>query len=530
MPIINELREMFGIEYDSTYNYNYFYQLYLGDIQGFHNYTSYVNGKEQNCKRESLHFGKTVCEYMANLINSANVEFNFDNIDDKETFLYELKENKFIENYQNFLETVFAIGSGVITTLPSEFGVDISFIPGNQMLIQSTNGKRVNGVVIFSQDIVNTIVDGKPKEYYLTFVQNIKRLDRKTTSVENYLFKSEDENYLGDLLDASELKKRKGVDPSGTIVSEKDLFYIYTVQSISNPSNSLLRHPSILSIIDDELKNLDIAYDNMINEINVSRKRMFIADTLMTTTPNSPACANGGVQEGVKYFDPNNEYYQLFVGDDERANNLLQVVDTDIRIKEYKNTIDTIIRLIANKLNIDGDELSVNISSTPRTATEVVMLRNKTFTTKERYNKVFRRNLVSIFETISMLLGVSTPEIEFDYTEIETTNERNARLYNEVVGNIISKKQYLREVYNYSNEKIDEIFRELNTQVRVENHIFNNSEKKENENIMNDFKSQAIEQNKNIVSGKSESVDIDTNIPQEATISGENNSLKGGIL
>nr|DAI83907.1 MAG TPA: hypothetical protein [Caudoviricetes sp.] len=30
--------------------------------------------------------------------------------------------------------------------------------------------------------------------------------------------------------------------------------------------------------------------------------------------------------------------------------------------------------------------------------------------------------------------------------------------------------------------------------------------------------------------GKSESVDIDTNIPQEATISGENNSLKGGIL
>lgn len=131
-----------------------------------------ADGTTKRCERLTLNMPKKVCEDYAKLLWSEKVQIRLDNKANTEQLLNILnsKENNFKVNFPNFLEKVYALGTGVTVEYKKEGKTIIDYIDGDVVLpFEFTNG-YINGLVTVSRWEKGTESD---KRYYthLTYHQ-----------------------------------------------------------------------------------------------------------------------------------------------------------------------------------------------------------------------------------------------------------------------------------------------------------------------------------------------------------------------
>lgn len=218
----------------------------------------------------------------------------------------------------------------------------------------------------------------------------------------------------------------------------------------------------------DTIRALDIAFDSLIMEMKLGRKRIIVPASAVRYVRD----AQGRPQ---RYFDSDDEVFEALNVDSAEQ---LKIQDNTVslRIDEHIKAINGLLNILSMQIGLSEGALSFDLAKGMKTATEVISENSKTFRTV----KLMQRPIAqSIRELVDEILDVSYAyDVHFvhegvDYRiadlidrgyEVNVTfddsiiQDRSADLAEGLTllqNGLISKKTYLTEYYGYTTERAD---------------------------------------------------------------------------
>ena len=164
---------------------------YRGNVNDFHYFTmKMADGVDKQCERLTMNMPKKVCEDFAKLLWSEKVQIKLDKKKNTEKLLEVLdsKENNFKVNFPDFLERVFALGTGVTVEYKKDSRTLIDFIDGDVVIPYKYTNSYINGLITISRFTKG--IDLK-KKYYTHITYHEFNGDKYTKLNELYVSKDE---------------------------------------------------------------------------------------------------------------------------------------------------------------------------------------------------------------------------------------------------------------------------------------------------------------------------------------------------
>ncbi len=353
-----------------------------------------------------------------------------------------LQDNRFTERFPAFLESVFALGGGVVKVFWDD-GVKLDFVTADCFVPTEWDGRHISGGAFASR------ITREGKNYILAETQN---LDSKALTIENRLI---DENGAP--------KKLSEVMPSLSEKSvirglEKPLFVYFGTGSAGSDECRLLGR-SVYAGAVDTLKSLDLVFDSLGREFILGKKRIIVPYYAVRGEYDE----NGDIR---KYFDVNDEVFQaMSVSDSEE----LKISDntTQLRVTEHTEALSALLDLLCMQVGLSEGALSYK-DGTIKTAAEVVSRNSRTYRTQAFYRSIISEGLSRVTELICILgkmggklsdgasekatLMFADGAAEDDASRIE----KALRLYN---AGVISRTRAISQIYDISLEEAESMER-----------------------------------------------------------------------
>ena len=218
----------------------------------------------------------------------------------------------------------------------------------------------------------------------------------------------------------------------------------------------------------DTIKALDVAFDSLIMEMKLGKKRIIVPATAVRKVRDSKGFE-------YRYFDANDEVYEALNVDSIES---LQIKDNsvELRIDELIKAINALLNILSAQVGLSEGSLSFDSARGMKTATEVISENSKTFRTVKLMQKPIQK---SVQDLITSIIDVSCAyDITFDYEGIiynvydlvkngydvtvsfddSIIQDRSANLAEGltlVQNGLISKKTYLTNYLGYTAEMAD---------------------------------------------------------------------------
>jgi len=193
------------------------------------------------------------------------------------------------------------------------------------------------------------------------------------------------------------------------IMTENPLFsYVYLPEA-NNIEDDVRTGISVFANSVDTLEGLDIAFDALRSEVVLGRKRIIVPAQAVRRVVNDEGVL-------VKYFDPSDEVYQAFEGDDTTA---LKITDntTELRIDDLRMAVQTYLDILSIQIGFSAGYLTFDGQSGMKTATEIVSENSKTHKTSVNLSEAFKDAIESIVESIRAIEPIYNISVgEFSYT------------------------------------------------------------------------------------------------------------------
>lgn len=426
---------------------------YKGNVPDFQNYFVYNGQKKVQKRRRTLNMGKKLPEDFANVLLNEKVVYKIGTDEETKKFCEILDANDFYVRGTESVEKAFALGTGafVITLgdLVYDADTDVIDTTSAKLIIEfATAGKVIplsytNNKVTECAFAINKVIDNKP-----VMIISMHTLNEDGNYViDNYAFKVARNGALTDITDKMEdtLKHfdTEGPYPWFSIIRPNITNNIYK----DNPFGISVYANSI-----DVLKGIDIAYDSLVNEFELGRKRIFVKSNLL-----KPDLTTGELK---LVFDTNDVvFHDLPVGDDGKED--IHEVDMKLRIAEHEQAIQLQLNLLSSKVGFGEKRYSFN-SGTVTTATQVISENSEEFRTIKKHEIVIESCLYDLFRSMlyvsNKFLGYSFNleadiSISFDDSIIEDTAEIKRQALLELNAGLIDNIEYYQKVYKLTEEQ-----------------------------------------------------------------------------
>ena len=421
---------------------------YRGNVNDFHYFNKkMIDGKVKKCERLTLNMPKKLCEDFAKLLWSEKVQINLDNKANTEQLLQVLnsKENNFKVNFPNFLERVFALGTGVTVEYMKDGKTIIDYIDGDVVLPFSYTNSYINGLITVSRWETGSESD---KRYYthLTYHQ----FKNKKYIKMNEIYVSSVDTLLGRELDFKE--EMPNVEEYKTYDTGNPHFQVWKPVIANNFDTDSPMGLSILANQIDKFKAIDIKYDSFNREFLTGKKRILI-DRTAVKKKAVPDPETGNVNY-VSYFDVNDEVY---VAIDGMANQPVKDIDFKLRYQEHINSINAELNYLSSGSGLGQNYYSFDGQGV-KTATEVVSENSDTYRTKLHHQIMVQSGLEGLVKAICELEGIpyTSVNIAFDDSIIEDENtliNRGVMLYQ---NKVISLEKFMKKYLHYNEAEIQE--------------------------------------------------------------------------
>ena len=427
---------------------------YVGNVQDFHNYFVYNGNKKVPQKRYTMNMAKEISEDWSDILWSEKCEISLGNDDSQEQF-NELQDNLDLYSIINqSLEKSGALGTSatvvsVYDIIENETGMylDVSEAKTRIDIVDidwiyplSWNNKEITECAFGSIEYI----DGK--KYIVLSVHKIA--DDKNYHIYNYLF--EDNN--GNLIQVKNDATIEDFDTKSNI----KWFSVFKPNLTNNiVNNSPFGIPHFANAIDN-LKSVDLSFDELNNEIKNGRKRIFARADMFNY--------DDGTQKLV--FDPNDTMiYQLPTG--ATKEDLIQSDSDTLRTGQQIETLNMCLNILGNKVgfgenhyHFDGTNLS--------TATAVVSSNSKMFRRKKKLEIGYESAIYDLVKAIcyaSSYFGqynINAEEIaiQFDDSIIEDKEAESNRALRELSAGVLSKVEYREKIFGETKEIAEQ---EINT-------------------------------------------------------------------
>jgi A118 family predicted phage portal protein len=401
-----------------------------------------------------MNMAKEISEDWSDILWSEKCEISLGNDDSQEQF-NELQDNLDLYSIINqSLEKSGALGTSatvvsVYDIIENETGMylDVSeaktridIVDIDWIFPLSWNNKEITECAFGSIEYV----DGK--KYIVLSVHKIA--DDNNYHIYNYLF--EDNN--GNLMQVKNDATIEDFDTKSNI----KWFSIFKPNLTNNiVNNSPFGIPHFANAIDN-LKSVDLSFDELNNEIKNGRKRIFVRADMFSY--------DNGEQKLV--FDPNDvSLYQLPTG--ATKDDLIQSDSDTLRTGQQIETLNMCLNILGNKVgfgenhyHFDGTNLS--------TATAVVSSNSKMFRRKKKLEIGYESAIYDLVKAIcyaSSYFGqynINAEEIaiQFDDSIIEDKESESNRALRELSAGVLSKVEYREKIFGETKEIAEQ---EINT-------------------------------------------------------------------
>ena len=422
---------------------------YRGNVNDFHYYNmKMADGTTKQCERLTMNIPKKVCEDLSKLEWSEKVQIKLDKKKNTEKLLsiLESKENNFKVNFPNFLERVFALGTGVTVEYKKDDKTIIDYIDGDVVIPYMYTNSYINGLVTVSRFTKGTETNKK----YFTHLTYHEFKDGKYIKL-NELYKSNNETSVGREIDFKSMFPN--VLEYEDFITDTPHFQVWKPLIANNFDTDSPMGLSILANHIDKFKAIDTEYDSFNREFRTGKKRVLIDRTAVRKKPE--ADENGNVNF-VSYFDNNDEVYVAIAG---MENQPIKEIDFNLRYQEHISSINAQLNYISsgvglgqNYYNFDGQGV--------KTATEVVSENSDTYRTKKHHELMINDCLYDLIKAICFLENIPYKSINivFDDSIIEDENaliQRGLQLYQ---NKVISLEKFMQKYLHYEESEIqDEI-------------------------------------------------------------------------
>lgn len=421
---------------------------YRGNVNDFHYFNKkMIDGKVKKCERLTLNMPKKLCEDFAKLLWSEKVQINLDNKANTEQLLQVLnsKENNFKVNFPNFLERVFALGTGVTVEYKKDGKTIIDYIDGDVVLPFSYTNSYINGLITVSRWETGS----ESEKRYYTHLTYHQFKDKKYIKM-NEIYVSSVDTLLGRELDFKE--EMPNVEEYKTYDTDNPHFQVWKPVIANNFDTDSPMGLSVLANQIDKFKAIDIKYDSFNREFLTGKKRILI-DRTAVKKKAVPDPETGNVNY-VSYFDVNDEVY---VAIDGMENQPVKDIDFKLRYQEHIDSINAELNYLSSGSGLGQNYYSFDGQGV-KTATEVVSENSDTYRTKLHHQIMVQSGLEGLVKAICELEGIpyTSVNIAFDDSIIEDENtliNRGVMLYQ---SKVISLEKFMKKYLHYNEAEIQE--------------------------------------------------------------------------
>jgi len=428
---------------------------YKGNVKSFHNYFIYNGQRKVKQQRYTMNMAKEISEDWSDILWSEKCKISLKDEKDQDQFDILVNELDLYVLINSALEKSGALGTSAIVT-------SVYDIIENEdaMTLDVTNAKTRVDLVSVDNIFPLTWNNNEITECAFASTQYIKGNKYIVLSIHK---KDDNGNYV--------IINHLFQETNGTLneIEQEDTIKEFPTQSnikwftIFKPllTNNLFDNnpfgiPHYANAIDN-LKAVDLAFDEVRNELQLGRKRIFARADMFNY--------ENGTQKAV--FDDNDiSIYQLPKG--VSKDDLIQSESDDLRTDKQVASLNTELNILGNKVgfgenhyHFDGTNLS--------TATAVVSSNSKLFRRKKKLEVGYESAIYDLVKAVAYAssqfgtYNINTDEmvIQFDDSIIEDKEAESNRAMREESQGLISKVEYRMKIFGETEEiakqKLEEI-------------------------------------------------------------------------
>jgi len=409
-----------------------------------------INGTKTR-RRHSLNMPKVIAEEMARLVFNEKCQINISDPTFSDEVQEVLRKNDFYKRFQNYLEYTFALGGMVAKTYvePGKDGqpeLKVGFVTADCFLPVSWKGDKITEGVFINQL--------KRRDKWYTHLE-WHRWEGQTYVIRNELYEATNPNEIGVRTALSTLYE--DLQEEVRIENLSRPLFVYFKPNVAN--NFDTQSPLGISIYAnalDTLKAIDIAFDSLVREFRLGKKRIIVPATAVKTVVDP---VTGDMH---RYFDADDEVYQAFNFQDPELQKPIDIT-VEIRVEEHVKAIQALLDILAMQIGFSTGTFTFDGRGV-KTATEVVSENSKTFRTKNSHEVIVEEGLkeliTSIAEVAQLYSLFAVPqeyEITIDFDDsIAEDRDSNADYYLKLKnGGIISAKTAIMRILGYTEEQAE---------------------------------------------------------------------------
>lgn len=450
---------------------------YKGNVRNFHNYFVY-NGKKKNKEvRYSMNMAKQISEDWSDILWSEKCEISLNNKENQDAFDELIDKLDLYSIINQTIEKSGALGTSAtvvsvydIITNEEKSYLDVSkaktrvdIVDFDNIYPLSWNNKEITECAFGS-------VEYKNGQKYV--VLSVHKQDEKTENYKiiNHLFQETN----GALTEVTTNETLKEFDTKSNIKWFSIFKPLLTNNLFDNSPFGISHYANAI----DNLKSVDLCFDEIRHEIKDGRRRIFARADMFNY--------DDGQQRLV--FDPNDTLiYQLPTG--ATKDDLIQSESDQLRTQQQIATLNTCLNMLGNMVgfgenhyHFDGTNLS--------TATAVVSSNSKLFRRKKKLEIGYESAIYDLVNAIcyaSSKFGqynINTDDmvIQFDDSIIEDKQAESMRALSEISAGVLSKQEYREKIFGESPEIAKQKIEEIEQQEPSIDEMLNQEEELQNEN------------------------------------------------
>lgn len=493
MPIFkNELKNVF--EVDGVPSFNEFYNVgmypwkmvYKGYVPEWHDVSDKSIAKPDGKRRRyRTNTGKAICSELANLIwaEGSSISVNQDgwNEEGQDPLDHYIKgileRNNLDTKMRQLIEECMALGGGTIRTyvdgMRDEEGniiagtedVKLAFGMADKFIPLSWDNTRVTEGVFIEKRA--------SKGWYWTRLE-FHRWNGEEYVVSNEYYKTQSkptgdtsQDILGIRSPFSELWA--GLADAVPFKNlQLGLFTYFRTCMANNLDDNSPLGISLYANCMDTLKALDVAFDSLVMEMILGKKRIIVPAGAVKSVRDTKGFEH-------RYFDANDSVYEALYTD---SNEQLKIQDNtvELRIDEHVKAINALLDILSSQIGLSEGTLSFDKGRGIKTATEVISENSKTYRTVKLMQKPI---LQSIEDLIDEIIDISCAydisftwlgrtynvydlvkngyhtAVSFDDSIIQDTDAERTLGMRDVQNGVLSKKTYMVKYMNMTPEEAD---------------------------------------------------------------------------
>lgn len=451
--------------------------LYQGNLRSFHDYYIWNGQQKVNQKRYTMNMPKEISEDWSDILWSEKCEISMKDESSQKDFEDLSDELKLMVLINQAIEKSGALGTAAVVTsvydlIQNEDGMylDVSDAKTRTDLVDfewifplTWNNKGITECAFGSQETI------KGQKYIICSVHKIG--DDKNYHIYNHLFKDSNGNL-------TEIKDLEDTIKDFNTMSDKKWFSIFKPLLTNNLfNNSPFGIPHYANAIDN-VKAVDVAFDELKNELINGRKRTFVRSDLLNY--------DDGTQKLT--FDPNDTtVYVLPSG--ATKDDLIQSDTEVLRTDKQIETLNTNLNILGNKVGFGENHYHFN-GTVLSTATAVVSSNSKMFRRKKKLEVGYEEAIRDLVEAVcyaSTQFGqynINTEDmaIQFDDSIIEDKEAESNRALREKSAGIISAVEYREKIFGETEEIAQQAIAKINEEEPTIKQILGSDNNDWNEN------------------------------------------------